>query len=88
MIGCEEAVGKVYNIGSTEEISIERLADTIIDMTGSSSKKEFVTYEKAYGRPIEDMARRVPNVERIKEAVGWEAKTDLRQALQLIIESL
>jgi len=63
LMSCEEAAGKMYNVGSTEEISIEGLADKIIEMTNSKSKKEFVSYEKAYGRAIEDMMRRVPNLE-------------------------
>ena len=87
LMNCEEAAGKVYNIGSTEEITIEDLADKIIEMTGSKSKKEFVSYEKAYGRPIEDMMRRVPGLERIKETIGWEPKTGLTEMLQVIIES-
>jgi len=87
LMNCEEATGKVYNIGSTEEITIEDLADKIIEMTGSKSKKEFVSYEKAYGRPIEDMMRRVPGLERIKETIGWEPKTGLTEMLGVIIES-
>jgi len=88
LMNCEHAAGKVYNIGSSEEISIEELADKIIEMTGSKSQKQFVPYEVAYGRPIEDMMRRVPSLERIKETVGWESKTSLDGALQAIIESL
>jgi len=87
LMNCEEAAGKVYNIGSTEEIAIEDLADKIIEMTGSKSKKEFISYEKAYGRPIEDMMRRVPGLERIKETIGWEPKTNLSETLQIIIET-
>jgi UDP-glucose 4-epimerase len=87
LIDCQQACGKVYNIGSTEEISIEALADKIIEMTGSKSRKEFVPYEKAYGRAIEDMMRRVPSIERIKEAICWEPKTGLADALGTIIES-
>jgi len=87
LMNCEEAAGKVYNIGSTEEITIEGLADKIIEMTGSKSKKEFISYEKAYGRPIEDMMRRVPNLKRIRETIGWEPKTSLTETLQVIIES-
>ena len=87
LMNCEEAAGEAYNIGSTEEITIESLADKIIEMTGSKSKKEFVPYEVAYGRPIEDMMRRVPGLERIKETIGWEPKTSLGEMLQVIIES-
>jgi UDP-glucose 4-epimerase len=88
LMNCEHAAGKVYNIGSSEEISIEELADKIIEMTGSKSQKQFVPYEVAYGRPIEDMMRRVPSLERIKETVGWKSRTSLAEALQAIIESL
>jgi len=87
LMSCEGAAGKVYNIGSSEEIAIEALADKIIEMIGSRSKKEFIPYEKAYGKPIEDMMRRVPNLERIKETIGWEPKTSLDKALRLIIEN-
>ncbi len=87
LMNCKQAAGKVYNIGSNEEISIEELADKIIDMTGSKSKKQFVSYEAAYGRPIEDMMRRLPSVERIKKAIGWEPKTSLTQTLRVIIDN-
>lgn len=87
LMNSDHAAGKVYNIGSTEEISIEELADKIIEMTGSKSQKQFVPYEIAYGRPIEDMMRRVPSLERIKETTGWESGTSLDEILQVIIES-
>src|SRR4030042_1089909 len=88
LMNCQQAAGNVYNMGSSEEISIEALADKIIEMTGSKSGKEFVSYEEAYGRPIEDMMRRVPNIERIKKTIGWEPKTNLSETLKVIIESL
>jgi len=87
LMNCKQAEGKVYNIGSNEEIAIEDLADRIIEMTGSKSKKQFVPYEVAYGRPIEDMMRRVPSLERIKNTIGWEAKTSLTETLQMIIDN-
>jgi len=87
LMACKQAVGKVYNIGSSEEIAIEALADKIIEMTGSKSTKEFVSYEQAYGRPIEDMMRRVPNIELVNKTIGWEPKTGLFEALEAIIES-
>jgi len=87
LMNCKEAAGRAYNIGSTEEITIEALADKIIEMTDSKSKKEFVPYEVAYGIPIEDMMRRVPNLERIKKTTGWEPKTSLAETLQVIIKS-
>ena len=86
LVNCDKAMGKVYNIGSNEEITIEALADKIIEMTGSKSKKEFVSYQQAYGRPIEDMMRRKPSLDRIKEVIGWQPKTSLDKILSEIIE--
>jgi UDP-glucose 4-epimerase len=82
-----QAVGKVFNIGSNEEITIEGLADKIIKMTDSSSKKKFVPYDVAYGRPIEDMMRRVPSLEQIKKTIGWQPRTSLTKTLKIVIES-
>jgi len=85
LTGCEQATGKVFNIGSDEEISIEALADRIISLAGSRSTKEFVPYETAYGRPIEDMMRRVPCLERIIQTIAWQPRTNLEQTLLEII---
>ncbi len=87
LAACKKAVGKVYNIGSDEEIAIEALADKVIMMTGGKSKKQFVPYDVAYGKPLEDMMRRVPGLERIKRAIGWKPTTSLNETLGLIIES-
>ncbi len=84
---CKKAAGKVYNIGSSEEVSVEELADRIIEITGSKSTKQFVPIEVAYGRPIEDMMRRVPCLERIEKTIGWKPKTKLNETLRLIVES-
>jgi UDP-glucose 4-epimerase len=87
LMNCRQAAGKVYNIGTDAEITIEGLADKIIQMTGSKSKKEFVPYEVAYGRAMEDMMRRIPSIERIKKTIGWGPKTSLTETLQLIIDN-
>jgi len=86
LMDCEPAAGKVFNIGSSEEVTMEALADRIIEITGSKSRKEFVPYEIAYGRPIEDLMRRVPNTERIQAAIGWHPKTTLDETLRIIVE--
>jgi UDP-glucose 4-epimerase len=85
LMNCQEAAGQVYNIGSTEEITIEALADKIITLTGSRSQKQFISYEEAYGRPIDDMMRRVPCVDRINKIIGWKPTTNLEQILTAII---
>jgi UDP-glucose 4-epimerase len=86
LMSCQRAAGCVFNIGSTEEVSIESLADKIVALTGSRSPKQFISYEEAYGRPIDDMMRRVPSIERIEKVIGWKPKTTLEQILRVIIE--
>ncbi|MCD6393439.1 MAG: GDP-mannose 4,6-dehydratase [Planctomycetes bacterium] len=88
LMNCPDAPGRVYNIGSTEEISIEELADKIIQMTESKSQKKYISYEAAYGKPFDDMARRMPCLDRIRETVGYEPKTTLNRILQSVIEDM
>jgi UDP-glucose 4-epimerase len=71
------AVGKVFNIGATESISILDLARHIISLTGSSSDITFVPYEQAYADGFEDMQRRVPDITRIQQLLGWAPEYSL-----------
>jgi len=80
-----DAAGRVYNIGTTEEITIEALADKIIAMTGSKSGKKHVSYEEAYGRPFDDMMRRMPCLDRVREIVGYNPKVSLTQTLESVV---
>jgi len=86
LMSCKNAPGKIYNVGSTEEISINQLAEKIIKLTNSKSKIEHISYQEAYGVPIEDMFRRLPSLKRIKNTIGWEPKTNLTDALKHIIK--
>lgn len=86
LMDTDGAAGRVYNIGATEEISIEGLADKVISMTDSKSEKRFLTYEEAYGRPFDDMMRRVPCLDRIKETIGYKPTTPLERILELVID--
>jgi len=81
-----DPAGRVYNIGSDQEISIEALADKIIAKTGSKSKKVFVPYEQAYGRPFDDMRRRMPSLERINKLIGYKPEKTLDDILDSVIE--
>jgi UDP-glucose 4-epimerase len=88
MIGlafCEEASGRVFNVGSCEEISIEELAKKIIFLSGSSSLIEYIPYEEAYGEGFEDMMRRVPDISEIKKTIGWQPKVGLDELLNKMI---
>lgn len=86
LMDCDRAAGKVFNLGSSEEISIEALADKILALTGSAAGKEYLTYEAAYGKPFDDMRRRVPSLKRIEEYIGFARKYSLDDTLNVIIE--
>jgi len=73
----DNTIGKVINIGNNVEISINGLAQKIVAETGSKSEIVYVPYVEAYGDGFEDMERRVPNIELIKQLVGWKPKRDL-----------
>jgi UDP-glucose 4-epimerase len=87
LMQCPQAPGRVYNIGSQEEITIENLADKIIAMTDSKSQKIFVPYETAYGKPFDDMQRRVPSLDRIRETIGYKNTKGINEILADIIQS-
>ncbi len=79
------ALGEVFNLGNTEEISIEALARKIIDLTGSASQVEFIPYEAAYEEGFQDMRRRVPDISKARRLLGYEPAVGLDELLQLII---
>lgn len=84
----ETAPGRVFNVGSQEEISIDALAEKIIGMTASQSQREFLSYEQAYGKPFDDMRKRVPSLERIHKAIGYQPQYSLEQTLNLVIQDV
>jgi UDP-glucose 4-epimerase len=88
MMASSAASGKVFNVGTTEEITIADLAERVIRLTESKSKKVFLDYETAYGREMDDMMRRVPCIDRIKKAIGWQPQTSLDEILTAIIRSM
>ncbi len=77
--------GQVYNIGSTEEVSIRELAERVKMMTKSNSSLTYVPYTEAYAPGFEDMQRRVPNTSRIHTLLDWQPSRSLDQILQAII---
>lgn len=80
------AVGEVFNVGSREEVSIQRLAERVLAQTGSSSEIVHVPYEKAYGEGFEDMPRRVPSVDKIQNLIGYRPSRTLDEILADVIE--
>ncbi|MHC4267382.1 MAG: nucleoside-diphosphate sugar epimerase, partial [Planctomycetota bacterium] len=76
----------VFNIGSTEEISIEDLAVKIKEMTGSSSDLKYIPYDEAYGQAFDDMRRRIPCLDRIQSQVGFQPRISLDETLKMVID--
>ena len=78
----DKAVGQVFNVGNNSQISIMELAKKVIEITGSKSEIEKIVYEKAYPEGFEDMQRRVPDISKIKQVLGWEPKINLDQIIK------
>jgi len=77
--------GEIYNVGSTNRISVNALADRVIELTGSSSTTVSVPYGEVYGHGIEDMLHRIPSTAKIKAAIGWEPERSLEDILNDVI---
>jgi len=82
----ERAVGQVFNIGSTEEVSILDLARRVKQLTESRSELRLVPYDQAYAKGFEDMRRRVPRVEKIYQLMGWRPAQNLNGILQSMLD--
>jgi UDP-glucose 4-epimerase len=80
------AVGNVFNLGSDQEVSINTLARRVIELSGSGSRVEHLTYQQAYGQPFDDMARRVPNLARVREAIGFAPRLGLEEIIRSVVE--
>lgn len=81
----EGTSGEIYNIGSSDEITIEHLAQTVIERTESAAPIEYIPYSEAYAPGFEDMRRRVPNTTKVYEAIHWKAERSLAQILDDVI---
>jgi UDP-glucose 4-epimerase len=82
-----KAVGQVFNIGNGREVTIGELAQKIKTMAGSASEIVRIPYDQAYESGFEDMPRRVPDISRIRNLVGYEPTVDLDEILNRVIES-
>jgi UDP-glucose 4-epimerase len=81
-----QAVGEVYNIGSDHEVTILELAEKIKRLAESDSRIVFVPYDEAYEEGFEDMMRRVPNISKVRELIGYSPKIGLDGILDSIVE--
>lgn len=92
-----DAVGRVFNIGSTDEISIRSLAEQVmatVERLGvggwegearAAERIEYIPYDEAYAEGFEDMRRRMPDIGRIREVTGWAPRASLEQILEDVV---
>jgi UDP-glucose 4-epimerase len=78
--------GEIFNVGSTERISILELAERVRSHTGSDSELVFVPYGEVYGQGIEDMIHRQPSIEKVGGAIGWQPTRTLDAILADVVE--
>jgi UDP-glucose 4-epimerase len=77
--------GEIFNVGSTERVTINELARRVLEQTGSHSKIVGVPYDEVYGQGIEDMLHRQPSIDKVTSAVGWEPTFGLDGILDDVI---
>ena len=78
--------GEIFNVGSTNRISITELAGRVKEMTRSESDIVYLPYEEVYGQGIEDMLHRIPAIDKIHDRIGWEPTLDLDLILADVIK--
>jgi UDP-glucose 4-epimerase len=82
------AIGHVFNIGNTKEITITELAEKVRALTGSRSPIRYIPYDEAYEAGFEDMPRRVPDIAKINRLIGFQPRVPLEEMIQRVVESL
>jgi UDP-glucose 4-epimerase len=82
------AVGGVFNIGNTGEVAIGDLALRVKELTGSTSPIQLIPYDEAYEAGFEDMPRRVPDISKLRELIGYEPKLALDDIIRTVIEHI
>ena len=86
MATTDATIGDVYNVGGTGEVTIKQLAEQVLAITGSKSPITYTAYSNAYPAGFEDIQRRVPDISKVKSAIGWAPTKDLKQIISDIAE--
>ena len=81
MAATDLTIGDVYNVGGTGEVTIKQLAEQVLKITGSKSDITYTPYSDAYPAGFEDIQRRVPDISKVKNAIGWVPTKDLKQII-------
>jgi UDP-glucose 4-epimerase len=80
------AVGEVFNVGNTEEVTIVELAERVKRMTGSLSPVQFIPYDEAYEAGFEDMPRRVPDISKVRNLIDYQPRLSLDEIVCRVVE--
>jgi UDP-glucose 4-epimerase len=84
-ISCDAAVGHVFNLGKTEEVTMNALAEKVIEATESTSTVRYLTYDEAYGKGFEDMQRRVPDISKARQWFGYTPTQSLDDIVKSVV---
>jgi UDP-glucose 4-epimerase len=79
------AIGQVYNVGNTEEVTIRELAERIKKFTDSKSEIVTIPYDQAYEEGFEDMPRRVPDLTKLNKLIGYVPKVGLDEIISRVV---
>ena len=85
LMDADDVSGEIFNVGSTERVTINELARRVLEQTDSHSKIVGVPYDEVYGQGIEDMLHRQPSIDKVTSAVGWEPTFGLDGILDDVI---
>ena len=88
LLETEKSIGEVFNIGGIGEVTIKDLAKIVISQTGSKSKVEYIPYDQAYAKGYEDMARRIPNIEKVSKFLNWHPERTLAHIINDVANSI
>ena len=88
LVDTPSAAGRVYNIGSDVPVSILELAERVIERVNPDAKIEFQTYADAYDESFEDIRRRVPDLSRIRDKIGYQPTLDLNDIIDAVAKSI
>jgi UDP-glucose 4-epimerase len=87
LMDARELSGEIFNIGSTERVTIGDLAQRVLELTGSRARIEYVPYGEVYGQGIEDMLHRQPSIDKISAAIGWRPTRALDEILADVLRT-
>ncbi|MFC1989844.1 GDP-mannose 4,6-dehydratase [Chloroflexota bacterium] len=83
-----EAIGEIINVGNNQEITIKSLAELVKEVTRSKSEIVYIPYDKAYEEGFEDLRRRVPDISKVKELIGYEPTKNIGEMIEIMVKDL